>query len=522
MATVQELLSDAGDLLQLATSPVGLDMNIRRLIVWTEATSPTEASLVVGAGLGDPGLVAVAIDSAASRRATGIVIRSDIADPTLIRRAEQARIVLLLTPRSADWMDVILLLNAALARTRGFGTRRAGPDLFALADLIADAIDAPVTIDDSQFKMMAYSGRQDEADEPRRRLILARGESNPRLDMMRRIGFFQRLAASPSPVYYHEDGMLPRVVMAVRGGGEMLGSIWGAVREPLTPDREKAMMHAAGLVATHLLRERAIDRVATGTDRELADALLAGGPSALEAGSRLGLSGSGFRVLSIVLEQAGPTDQATLTRLRDLLTLRFSSMDRPPVTLTIADNLYAVMPVTQRDAGNVESLESSIRAAASRVHSVIQRQMYIGIGVYVSQLENLDVSRSTADRVARLLRSSPAAGNIVAEYNKVESRALLADVVQAFADDLVIKHGAVARLVAYDMSHGSPLCATLRAYFEACGSPDGTAAILRVHRNTVRNRLRAASRIGRFDLDDPEDRLAVALQLHILRLHDPG
>ena len=48
----------------------------------------------------------------------------------------------------------------------------------------------------------------------------------------------------------------PRVAVAVRAGGELLGSVWAAVAEPLSPDRNRAFQDAAQLVALHMLRQR--------------------------------------------------------------------------------------------------------------------------------------------------------------------------------------------------------------------------------------------------------------------------
>jgi purine catabolism regulator len=70
-------------------------------------------------------------------------------------------------------------------------------------------------------------------------------------------------------------------------------------------------------------------------------------------------------------------------------------------------------------------------------------------------------------------------------------------------------------LVAYDAQHGADLVRTLEAFFQANCSPKETAAILKVHRNTVLYRLERIAAIMQIDLNDPDARLRLHLALHV-------
>lgn len=59
---------------------------------------------------------------------------------------------------------------------------------------------------------------------------------------------------------------------------------------------------------------------------------------------------------------------------------------------------------------------------------------------------------------------------------------------------------------------------TLEAFFEEHGNLSQTATRLHVHRNTLLYRMERIEEIGKFDLDNPEMRLAVSLALKIRRL----
>jgi hypothetical protein len=109
--------------------------------------------------------------------------------------------------------------------------------------------------------------------------------------------------------------------VAVRAGDEVLGSIWAAVREPLTPDRARAMCDAAHLVALHLLRIRAGADVSRRLRADLVSTALEGGTGAFEAVRRLGLADQ--PVVMLALAVAEPAERS---RLADGLAMHLSAI----------------------------------------------------------------------------------------------------------------------------------------------------------------------------------------------------
>ncbi len=87
--------------------------------------------------------------------------------------------------------------------------------------------------------------------------------------------------------------------MAVRAGDEILGSIWAAVREPLSDERSQAFCDAAKLVALHMLRIRAGADVERRLRADLVSTALEGGAGARNALDRLGLADQHLVVLAV-------------------------------------------------------------------------------------------------------------------------------------------------------------------------------------------------------------------------------
>ena len=184
-------------------------------------------------------------------------------------------------------------------------------DLFAVANAIASLLDAPITIEDRSSRVLAFSGRQDEADPSRVETILGRQVPERYSRILTERGVFRELLRSDRPVFISPipDGQdafsMPRVAIAVRAGDEVLGSIWVAVPGPLSDVRTEALCEAAKLVALHLLRVRAGADVQRRLRADLLSSALEGGAGAKDALERLGLTGQRLVVLGVAMSGTG-------------------------------------------------------------------------------------------------------------------------------------------------------------------------------------------------------------------------
>ena len=76
--------------------------------------------------------------------------------------------------------------------------------------------------------------------------------------------------------------------------------------------------------------------------------------------------------------------------------------------------------------------------------------------------------------------------------------------------------GPVIDLDRHDREHGTPYVRTLRVWLECQGDPVRTGAVLGVHENTVRYRLRKMAEVAAVQVDDPRKRLAMMIELATL------
>jgi sugar diacid utilization regulator len=103
----------------------------------------------------------------------------------------------------------------------------------------------------------------------------------------------------------------------------------------------------------------------------------------------------------------------------------------------------------------------------------------------------------------------------VAELADVWAQVVLAQVPVSTRLRGYFRTGPLADVARYDTEHRTPLLESLRVYLESFGDMVGAAARLHVHPNTLRYRLRRIRELTGLDLEDPDARLAVALQLRL-------
>ncbi|WP_084614284.1 PucR family transcriptional regulator [Nakamurella lactea] len=494
---------------------------------------PAFAAVVLGVGVHDEQQAADLVAELADTAAVALVVPLPLTiGPQLREQLDRAGLVLFGLRQGASWVQLAAVMGTVLAEfdvgevePASLGGPPSG-DLFAVANAVAALIDAPITIEDRHSRVLAFSGRQDEADPARVATIIGRQVPAENIAQLRSRGVFDRLQNGTDPV--HVDALvlrsgefsMPRVAVPVWAGTEYLGSMWAAVPAPLGEQRLAAFADSAKLVALHLLRVRAGADVSRRLQTDLVSTALEGGPRSGDAIARLGLAGRSSVVMALSLVAspglAGAADQAARREhLSDALAMHLSAFHRTSAVATIGSVVYAVLPVFGDPAGQATR---TARAFLDRSNS----PAVIGIGSLSLDAAGLAQSRIDADRALRVLAARGRSGRL-ATIDDVHFDALLLEF-----DDLVsgrggLPVGSVARLLEHDTQHQTQFINTLHHWLEAFGDVSLAASRAIVHPNTFRYRLRRLAEVGDIDLDDPTDRFAALLQLRLMSLRDqPG
>ncbi|WGY00417.1 helix-turn-helix domain-containing protein [Nocardioides sp. QY071] len=544
-ASLGRVLDNLGStLLEVACGDADVVEQIRNVVIHDpldDSPLPRQA-LVLGVGLQRPAEIAALVTELGDQGAAGLVVRSPVVVEDTVRAAVAATgvPVLGLTSR-ASWSQLTALLRAQIAEgdvgvshAETLGGMPSG-DLFALANAISTLLDAPITIEDRSSRVLAFSEGQDESDPVRVETILGRQVPDRFARLLEERGVFREIQRSRTPVPIdpmpYDDGQetAPQLALAVRAGDEVLGSIWATVTKPLSAKSTQELQEAAKLVALHLLRLRAGADVERRLQADLVATALEGGPGGLEAVDRLGLLHRDYLVLALAADRpqegtdAGGSSAAAAggraqraaehQRITDAFAMHLSAVYPRSAAAQLNDVAYAIVNV-RGDRGSAE------HRAAQVVGEFLDRighdtPLLVGIGTLALTRSDLTRSRAAADRALRVLRSGRTDRRFAA-IDQVHVEALMLELADLSADRDE-PAGPLARLLDHDARKGANLVETLDTWLDSFGDVTAASAATFTHANTFRYRLRKVAEVGQVDLDDPETRFALMLQLRLLR-----
>lgn len=520
-----------GGMLDAYCAPHGLDVAVGEPVLYDPigepAVAPDDLLLAVGV---DPesehALDAIEFARRASCCAVMFKLRGD--PPTgLVHAARSAGTALLGAPPDASWTQLLTLLRTARAALVPSDIAHEGlrvDDLFGLANAIAATLGGATTIEDMQSRVLAYSSLIQPIDTPRQETILGRQVPVPWSRTLSQEGVFRELFSTtgvvrvPGGTRVDPAGidLRPRLAIAVRAGGEPLGSIWVVEGDlPFRPAAEDALRSAAQIAAMHLLHYRSrinLDRLRRSDSLR---AVLRGETPDGAAAAALHLPRAAvLTVLAFAIDLGGVERieaQALLERVTGLLRIQVEAY-RGIAHVVDLDRVVYLLKASKSEPERAR-LRSMAEEHRDRLEAACHRPVRVGIGAPVTDVSAVPESRRDADQVLEVLkRRAPA----VAHVDELRDAIALRRIDALLGEDPRLRQGKVAQLAGYDREHGTSYLATLRAYLDSFGDIVAGAQRVHVHRNTFRYRLARLIEIAGLDVHDPEDRLIAALQVRAL------
>jgi hypothetical protein len=367
--------------------------------------------------------------------------------------------------------------------------------------------------------VLAFSASQEGADAARAATILGHRVPETYRNEVRRLGALKRLMTETDPIYVKTDlpNVSPRVVIALRAGGEVLGSMWAVSEEPFTGERAAAFVDAARMVSLRLLAHRLGNDVERQHQTQSLANVLAGGTAGLDAARRLNLRGRAFRVLAIGIAEAGDTDlDGSLSRCWNVVSMQLSLTSPGSAVARVGDVLYAVIPTAAHAQEGAAAARKTADALRGAVEPGLRDALRIAISGHCQALADLPVARAEADQVLRVLQSSDT-GRVTAEMADVSVQLMLLRVADVESAQPHAGYPLLERIEAYDEKHATAYLETLRVHLSSFGDPTAASARLGIHTNTLRYRLRRLSELFTVNLADEDERLGLMLQFRLSR-----
>ncbi len=517
--TLTDLLEGLGyEVVRVEVAPGGLDVPVGDPVIHDRlaGTSIMAADVVLAVGVDPRGRELLDLLEAAGRAGAAAVIAKLIdgeESTAVVAAAERCNIALLRLSRDVEWGQFHALLRMVTATG---GTQRDGDiplgDLFALANAIAVRAHGPVTIEDAQSRVLAYSTGEEEIDEYRRDTILGRRVPESWVRRLQNDGVFQRIWRGEGPVRISystsEPGYRDRLVIAVRAGGEAVGSIWiQEGSEPLGDEHERLLCEVAPLAALHLARHLAGD-LERRQEAELLKAVLAGRVPPTSLSEHITVrKGQRVAVLGLRPVSADEVESTMhLGRLSSVISL-FRRSEQLQLALTwSADTLHVVVAAGDR-------LDAILHELADRARKSVNVPVKVAVARSTDGLGAVVPARQLVDDVLSVCDARP---GTLTEFEDVLGEVLLVRWRRAAAAQPELRAGRIEVLLQSDRDRDTHYVATLRAFLDRFGDVINASADLGVHPNTFRYRLRRALDTAGIDLDDPVERLMAHLQLRLL------
>ncbi|GGL42646.1 helix-turn-helix domain-containing protein [Phycicoccus endophyticus] len=484
--------------------------------------TPGGVVLLTG-GRSHPAEVLEGIGQAGAAGACAVVVKSWSRDlGTLASAARSAGVALLCTPDEMAWRHLDAFVAAATLSQPPAPEDAGSGDLFGLANAIAASVGGPVTIEEVDGRILAYSNLPDqEIDEIRRRAIL--GRRTP--ERPSNAAEYQAVVSSPGAVLFESSHpeYADRLAVAVRAGHRVLGVIFALADRPrLVPDADRALVDAARTVALHLLRLRGSRSPERERRSEALRGLLGSSLDPASAAASLALPERARFALAVVRPTSSAhTRAADAARAADLVSLHGEYWHPESATVLDGGDVVLLLPVLEpgtepeggeRTRARLRRLGLDLVAAARRSAAV---DLVVGFGPMVPDLAAVPGGRLLAGRVAAVL-CDPLGPDTqrVATLHDVRSEVVLAALRSGSpVDDDALLLPQVRAVLEHDRTQGTDYARTVLAYLGSLGNVTATAEALGVHDNTTRYRVRrVAERFG-VSVDAGDETLVTWLQL---------
>lgn len=400
----------------------------------------------------------------------------------------------------------------------------AGPDYFnqfqqadidELADAIAELVRNPITIEDSDHKLLAYSSHGESTDKARWSTIMGRRVPEKVLTRLWKDGVFQQLLSHDEPVHIpakDEVGLGNRVAIAIRKGTEVLGYIWAQeVMRPFTTDDDEILKQAARAAVPRLVQRQGKRKAEEQRRKEFFWELLLGNHNSESAIKRKAES------LSLVLPSPYLICMIEASGLH-LEQFLYPLLMRDKL-LWVLDGTQLILfmglpPVASKEGITLPRyVEQFLHESLSKLGN----QMIAGYGQSYQGHKEIVKSYREAQQVLQVKRIFPQETNSIQGFQQLGIYRFLLQ-LKKWNDAEGYISERLMKLRQYDRENQTNLLETLETFLDLAGRVNQTAKRLHIHINTLSYRLRRIEEILEIDLDDQNQRTSLYVDMKMDKL----
>lgn len=391
-------------------------------------------------------------------------------------------------------------------------------DIDELADAIGELLQNPITIEDADHKLIAYSSHGESTDQARWSTIMGRRVPEKVLTRLWKDGVFQQLLTDEEPVHIpakDEIGLGKRVAIAIRKGTDVLGYIWAQeVNRPISREDDEILRQAARAAVSRLVQRQGKRKAEEQRRKEFLWELLLGNHTSESAIKRKAESLQmelPANYLICIIETEGTHLEQYLYPLlmRDKL-----------LWVTDGSQLILLMGFTTVAAKEGTPLpQVAEQFLADSLHKLVDRAGRVVAGYGKAYKAYVDIVRSYREalqviQVKRLFERETA--DIHGFQDLGIYRFLLQ--LKKWGDESGYENERIAKLKKYDKENQTNLLETLETFLDTAGKVNLTSQRLHIHINTLSYRLRRIEEIIEVNLEDQNQRTSLYLDMKLDKL----
>lgn len=513
--TIREVVDTVGSpMLHVLSAPRGLEYPVRGSVLHDPADPlPDGADLLVliPGFIADHSDASMLLAAATDAGFCAVVIKQRGVDLSVLSaQATELGIAVILAADEVSWRQLDgILLSVLGSQGIGGASVGSGDQLFALANALAGVIGGSIAIEDLDRRVMAYSSVPgQEMDSLRQEGILSRRvpEVEHNLERYRIVFGDDRVHSFPAAL-----GALPRTAIAVRAGAQPLGTIW-VITPPadLDVDGQRALVEGARLAALHILRGRNAEELEFQMRESAVLSALEGKWASHEISFRLSLpQGLPLGLIGFAAKSDASGWLAQIAHLGSAIS-RYVFAFRPDAGVaTTPRAVYVLLP-----GGGTDAASRLARGALAAIAKSFGEAIHAAIAAPSTDPMELPAMRQEVDDILRATTSESDVSS-VAVLADVHAKVLIDRVADQLEREPRLHHGGIGSMIKYDAQHNTDFAKSMLAWFEAGGDISSASAVLQIHANTLRYRLRRSADLFGISTRDPDELLTAWLQLRI-------
>lgn len=396
--------------------------------------------------------------------------------------------------------------------------------LESLVDRISDVFQCPVTIEDANHRLLAYSKHSEETDQARIQTIIGRRVPEKVINSLWKNNILPKINRTDDPVripHIEEVGLGDRIAIAIHKNDDILGYIWALEVEKKFTDEDFSLFKlAAQAVKNQLLP---IKGQQNETDEGMKDffwQLLTG---TIHSKKEVRDKFAEFHILpptrfSVVVLQFH--ESITQENQQQISYLLLTTQQLKIIFHVIDEREVILLTGPYKDEISERHLTTFIEEFISHMKKRFNIESIAGgCGTIFEDYLEVERSYQEALTVLQSKKRFPEEAARLLSYQRLGIYRYL-DIILAKNRLEKYENHSLKKLKQYDLEHHTQLFQTLETYLNFDSNMNEAAKALHIHLNTLSYRLKRIAEIGEVNLRDAFQKVALFIDLKLEQLQE--